>query len=76
MKKLLTLLSTAALACTLAIPVFARPKSPKAAKAQGSTASTAVHNQKSKTHRKHVSKRGAKKGAKTGQQATSPTTTK
>jgi predicted lipid-binding transport protein (Tim44 family) len=71
MKKLLTLLSTAALACTLAMPVFAKPGSPRAAKGQAKTATTAT-TKKSKAHRKHASKRGAQKGAKMVPQGTNP----
>jgi len=41
MTKFSTLLSTAALACTLAMPVLAQPKSPKVAKAQDTTAAKA-----------------------------------
>ncbi len=66
MKKLLTLLSTAALACSLAMPVFARAKS--SPKAQGTTA---VHKTR-KAHRKHARKHGATKGKKMGQQGTTP----
>jgi acid phosphatase class B len=75
MKKLLTTLSTVALASALAIPVFARPKSSKAPKAQA-TAATAVHNKKAKSHTKHASKRGTTKKATMGQQAPNPAPTK
>ena len=74
MKKFMTLLSTVALACMLAMPVFARAKSPKAPKAQETT--TAVNKKAKKAHHKHAKKNGAKEGKKTGQQATTPDQTK
>ena len=69
MKKLLTLLSTLAFACTLSVPMFAA-KSPKPAKAQESA--TAVHTKTAKAHRKHAKKQGTKAGKKTGQKAMTP----
>lgn len=64
MKKLLTLLSTLAFACTLSVPLFARAKSAKPAKTQTSAATTT---NSGKLHRKHNKKQGTKAGKKMGQ---------
>jgi hypothetical protein len=71
MKKLITLLSTLAFACTLSVPVFARAKAPKPAKAQDAAAMTKSTKSK-KEHRKHARKHGTKEGKKTGQNAMTP----
>jgi hypothetical protein len=81
MTKFSTLLSTVALACTLAMPVLAQPKSAKAAKAQDTTAAKAQGTtamttaKKAKSHKKHASKSSVKKSDKM-QQGSNPTPSK
>ncbi len=75
MKKLLTLLSTLAFACTLSVPVFARAKSAKPAKTQQTSAAKTTTG--GKLHRKHSKKHGTKVAKKMGQKdMTSGKTTK
>ncbi len=69
MRKLLTLMCTAAVAFALAIPVSAKThKSSK--KENASTTAT------SDAHAKHAKKKGATKGKKTGQEGQTPKSSK
>ena len=75
MKKLVSVLSTLAMACALSAPMFAKsPKSPKPAKAQAAAATTTT-TQKAKTkksHSMHSKKNGTTAGKKMGQTSTTP----
>jgi hypothetical protein len=74
MNKIFSTLSVLTLASALAMPMFPRSSSPKAAKAQNTTASS-MQKSKSKVHR-HAKKHGASKGANKVQQGTNPASTK
>lgn len=65
MKRILTLLATIAVACSLVLPVYAKQGAQKEAAAPKTTAH-------GKAHMKHTKKKGAKKGKKEGQEGTNP----
>jgi hypothetical protein len=65
MKRILTLLATIAVACSLTLPVYAK----QGAKKEAAAPSTTEH---AKAHLTHAKKKGAKKGKKEGQEGTNP----
>ncbi|HKS96850.1 MAG TPA: hypothetical protein VJV74_12075 [Terriglobia bacterium] len=72
MKKLMTLLSTVALAGVMSVPMFAAKsaKSTKPVKVSQTMAAQATS--KGKAHTRHSKKHGTKAGKKMGQQNASP----
>ena len=72
MKKLVTVLSTLAIAGALSAPMFA--KSPKPAKAQAAATTATQKTKTKKMHRLHGKKSGTTAAKKTTQKAATPAT--